>query len=58
MNFVRRYLRYYIKSYYFFPKLLQIESHPLFLNDDLINFCKSKGLTVTAFSPLAKGGSV
>ena len=37
--------------------MLQLESHPLMLNQELVDYCLSHGITVTAFSPLAKGGS-
>lgn len=40
------------------PANMQLESHPLFPNRELVDFCKSNGISVTAYSPLAKGGSV
>ncbi|XP_070211386.1 aldo-keto reductase family 1 member B1-like isoform X2 [Littorina saxatilis] len=39
------------------PANMQLESHPLFHNQELVDFCRSHGMTVTAFSPLAKGGA-
>ena len=35
------------------PSVLQIESHPYFLNEKLIQFAKEQGLAVTAYCPLA-----
>ncbi|KAL8622635.1 hypothetical protein ACOMHN_009269 [Nucella lapillus] len=34
----------------------KIESHPLLANQELIDFCRSQGIPVTAYSPLGKGG--
>ncbi|XP_025095006.1 1,5-anhydro-D-fructose reductase-like isoform X1 [Pomacea canaliculata] len=39
------------------PANIQVESHPFFLNKELIDFCQGRGITVTAYSPLGKGGS-
>ncbi|XP_021339648.1 alcohol dehydrogenase [NADP(+)]-like [Mizuhopecten yessoensis] len=35
------------------PANIQIESHPYFLNDRLVTFCKQHGMTATAYAPLA-----
>ena len=40
------------------PACNQIESHPLWSNDSLVKYSQSKGLTVTAYSPLAQGGEL
>ncbi|XP_076460796.1 aldo-keto reductase family 1 member B1-like [Babylonia areolata] len=37
------------------PDNIQLESHPLFNNQELIDFCRAQGLSVTVYSPLAKG---
>ena len=40
------------------PSVNQIESHPMWANDDLVRFSQSRGVTVTAYSPLAQGGAL
>ncbi|KAJ7791278.1 NADP-dependent oxidoreductase domain-containing protein [Mycena olivaceomarginata] len=34
------------------PTVLQIEAHPLLLQDDLVAFCKDNNIQITAYSPL------
>ncbi|PIK56581.1 hypothetical protein BSL78_06502 [Apostichopus japonicus] len=34
------------------PATLQIELHPLLIQEDMVQFCKENGVTVTAYSPL------
>jgi 2,5-diketo-D-gluconate reductase B len=33
----------------------QVEFHPLFHQKELLDYCKSKGITLTAYSPVGKG---
>lgn len=40
------------------PACNQIESHPMWSNDDLVRFTQSRGVRVVAYSPLAQGGSL
>lgn len=32
------------------PAVLQVESHPYFLNEEIINFARSSGMQVTAYA--------
>ncbi|KAK3241378.1 hypothetical protein CYMTET_48856 [Cymbomonas tetramitiformis] len=55
-NFDRSSLEKVLKMATIVPVINQIEVHPFLTQQELVSFCKSKGIVVTAFSPLAKAG--
>jgi len=57
-NFNRKQLQRVLDNCRIAPINLQIESHPYFQNQDLIDFATAKGITVTAYSPLANATSL
>ncbi|THV06646.1 Aldo/keto reductase [Dendrothele bispora CBS 962.96] len=51
-NFNIQQLEAIIKATGVVPAVNQIEAHPLLPQDDLVKFCKEKGIHITAYSPL------
>ncbi|KAI8451848.1 NADP-dependent oxidoreductase domain-containing protein [Phakopsora pachyrhizi] len=51
-NFTIQHLEDLIKATGVTPAVNQIERHPLLVQTDLVNYCNSKGIHITAYSPL------
>ncbi|KAF5366002.1 hypothetical protein D9758_006692 [Tetrapyrgos nigripes] len=51
-NFTIEQLEAIIKATGVVPAVNQIEAHPLLPQDDLVKYCKEKGIHITAYSPL------
>eukprot|EP00397_Hematodinium_sp_SG-2012_P048987 GEMP01056330.1.p1 GENE.GEMP01056330.1~~GEMP01056330.1.p1 ORF type:complete len:362 (+),score=61.29 GEMP01056330.1:78-1088(+) len=52
-NFNQKQIEYVLETARIRPAVLQIECHPYLNQAPLIEFCKSKGIAMTAYSPLA-----
>lgn len=39
------------------PAMIQVESHPFLSNAKLLNWCRERGIEMTAYSPLARTGT-
>jgi L-glyceraldehyde reductase len=51
-NFTIQHLETIIKATGEQPAVNQIEAHPLLPQDDMVEYCKKQGITITAYSPL------
>jgi glycerol 2-dehydrogenase (NADP+) len=56
-NYSKRYLEELLPKVSIVPAVNQIENHPLLPQQDVVDFCKEKGILVTAYSPLGSTGS-
>src|SRR5690348_16952185 len=56
-NFSVRYLEEILRQVSVVPAVNQIENHPFLPQHDIIDFCKQKGIHITAYSPLGSAGS-
>jgi glycerol 2-dehydrogenase (NADP+) len=56
-NYSVKYLEKLLAQSTITPAVNQIELHPLLPQQELLDFCKEKGIHVTAYSPLGSAGS-
>ncbi|KAG8161288.1 hypothetical protein KVR01_009552 [Diaporthe batatas] len=55
-NYSRRYLEELLKVAKVAPAVNQIENHPALPQNDIVGFCKEKGIHIMAYSPLGSTG--
>ena len=55
-NYSKRYLEQLLPHATIVPAVNQIENHPSLPQQEIIDFCKEKGIHVTAYSPLGSTG--
>ncbi|MBK1879732.1 aldo/keto reductase [Pelagicoccus mobilis] len=55
---VRRFEEQFFKSVDTRPSVNQVERHPYFANNELLEYCREKGIQVEAYSPLAQAGAI
>jgi glycerol 2-dehydrogenase (NADP+) len=56
-NFSKPYLEKLLPQVEIVPAVNQIENHPLLPQQEIVDFCKEKGIHVTAYSPFGSTGS-
>lgn len=56
-NYSKRYLEELLPHTEIMPAVNQIENHPLLPQQEIVDFCKEKGIHITAYSPLGSTGS-
>ncbi|KAL1986825.1 hypothetical protein VTN96DRAFT_5478 [Rasamsonia emersonii] len=56
-NYSKRYLEELLPHASVVPAVNQIENHPALPQQEIVDFCKEKGIHVTAYSPLGSTGS-
>ena len=56
-NYSVRYLEELLPKATIIPAVNQIENHPSLPQQEIVDFCKEKGIHITAYSPLGSAGS-
>lgn len=56
-NYSVRYLEQLLPHVTVVPAVNQIENHPSLPQQEIVDFCKEKGIHITAYSPLGSTGS-
>lgn len=56
-NYSLRYLEQLLPHATIVPAVNQIENHPSLPQQEIVDFCKAKGIHITAYSPLGSSGS-
>jgi glycerol 2-dehydrogenase (NADP+) len=56
-NYSLRYLEQLLPQATVIPAVNQIENHPSLPQQEIVDFCKAKGIHITAYSPLGSTGS-
>lgn len=56
-NYSKKYLEELLPKVSVVPAVNQIENHPLLLQQEIVDFCREKGIHITAYSPLGSTGS-
>jgi len=56
-NYSKRYLEELLPKVDVVPAANQIENHPLLPQQEIVDYCRGKGILITAYSPLGSTGS-
>lgn len=56
-NYSVKYLEELLPQATIVPAVNQIENHPSLPQQEIVDFCKEKGIVITAYSPLGSTGS-
>ena len=56
-NYSKKYLEELLPEVDVVPAVNQIENHPLLPQQEIVDYCREKGIHITAYSPLGSTGS-